>query len=90
MPREPKTPEEVHAIIMTYPRNHYDHNQELPYAGKRIMRMLGHFGITKYGRFEYELKIVDWITDPFRPAFPGSCHHAAKRICREKIGRAHV
>lgn len=83
MPREPRSPEEVHEIIMTFSRNHYDHNQNLPYAGKRIIRMLWHFNITKYGRFEYELKVAKWISHPFRAGFPNSCHLAAKRICQE-------
>lgn len=83
MPREPNTPEEAHAIIMTFPRNHYDHNQELPYAGKRIMRMLWHFNIMKYGRFEYELKVVRWLSNPFCAGFPESCRRAANRICLE-------
>jgi hypothetical protein len=77
------TPEEIHAIILTYPRKFYRGNNNLPYAGKRIIKMLHRLKIYKYGRFEYEIKMTPWIYDPFSSCFPYRCHANAARIVKE-------
>lgn len=81
----PRTPEGIHKIIMTYPRGHFDvqKTQNLPYAGKRIIDMLHSLGITRYGMFEYELELVDDMTDPFSENFPDNCRDVARKIVRE-------
>ncbi len=77
------TPEEIHAIILTYPRDFYRDNNNLPYAGKRITKMLRKLRITKYGRFEYELRMTPRIYDPFKADFPYRCYENAARIVKE-------